>query len=91
MLNRRGQTSMEMALLWAVVVAALVYMMAFFGRHVKGNVMNQAKTVSNEPWGESAVYTADSTSTSTTNSSSTQSTTDSNSNSTSNLNLGAVP
>jgi uncharacterized protein (UPF0333 family) len=81
---------MELMMLWAVVIVALIYMMAFFGRHVKGNVMNQAKTVSGEPWGESAAYTSNSNSDSFTVSNSLGSEVNSNSNTNTDLNLNAV-
>ena len=88
--SRRGQVTMEMMVLWGVVVIALIWMTGFFGRHVKGNVMNQAKSVSEEPWGTSANYTANNTSNSTTNSNAASSTTNSNSTSNTALNVGAL-
>ena len=89
--NKRGQSMVEYAILLAVVIVCLVFMMSFFGRHVKGNVMSQAKSVSEDPWGEGAVFTSNSNSTSNTVSNASSSATNSNSNSNTGLTLTAVP
>ena len=89
--GRRGQATLEMAILWTVVVIGLVYMVSFFGRHVKGYVRNQASSVSDDPWGNSAVYLSNSTSNSTSNSDSIQTKSNSLSNSNTKLTLNAVP
>ncbi len=79
---------MELMVLWAVVIVALIYMMGFFGRHVKGNVMSQAKSVSADPWGDSATYTSNTVSSSDSVSTATSSTSDSVTNTDTSLTLG---
>lgn len=91
MMRKNGQATTELMILYAVVIVALVFMMGLLGRHSKGYVMNQAKQMSDKPWGDSAVWTSNSTSNSTTTSSATTSTTDSSSDSGETLNLNALP
>ena len=88
--NRKGQSTLEMAMLWAVVIVALVYMMSLFTRHEKGYIMNQAKGVSGEPWGDGALYTSNSNSNSNSTTNATSATTNSNSGSNSTLTLPPV-
>ena len=88
--GRRGQVTMEMMVLWGVVVVALIWMMGIFGRHVKGNVMAQSKTVSEDPWGTQANYTSKSESNSHTVSNKVGMNSQSNSISNSNLAMGAI-
>ncbi len=89
--RKSGQATTELMILYAVVIVALIFMMGLLGRHSKGYVMNQAKQMSDKPWGDSAVWTSNSNSTSSSTSNATQSTSNSVSSSGENLNLNALP
>ena len=90
LMSLKGQVSLELALLFAVVVAALIAMIPLIGRHVKGNAFNQSQSISQMPWGDGAEYNISGNSNALVNADSNGTNTDSKSDTDINFSIGDV-